>query len=145
MALGEYAGLNPELLQEHLIDLPELKVMRTLLLLNGNRSSLLVRKRNVSITQQAALFKDVINKPVASCKTLTEQMIQKEAIRNGGNYKVATQTVAKYWQNLAENGSLSVIEAQAILDKYVDTRAGRKRLGDTPQDWQSYPSCCYYV
>jgi hypothetical protein len=127
--MAPYAGLNPELLQEHLIT--PMRSDEDIAFAEWEQEFSARKEKERNLTQQAELF-GIKDKPQQAAN-LTEQMIQKEAIRNGGNYKVATQTIAKYWQNLAENGSLSVIEAQAMLDQYVDTRAGKKRLGDTPE------------
>ena len=64
---------------------------------------------------------------------LTEQMIQKEAIRNGGNLRLARQTVFDRWKTLAENGMLSSGQAQQIFSQLIPMNGGERSFDSYPE------------
>jgi len=60
-------------------------------------------------------------------------MIQKEALRQRGNLRVARQIVFERWTTLAKNGMLSSQEARAIFREVLDMNGGKRSLDSYPE------------
>ena len=127
--MDPYVGLNPELLQEHLIT--PMRAEEDTQFAQWEKDFAANKKKERVLEQQGALM-DQRQNPVAAAN-LTEQMIQKEAIRNGGNLKLARQTVFDRWKTLAENGMLSSGQAREIFRVLIPMDGGDRPFDSYPE------------
>lgn len=119
--VAPYLGLNQELLNEYLVD--PMRLSEDTAFAEWEEEFAKNREKELELQQTAELY--AVKDNGENAAKLTEQLIKKEAVRNGGNFRLAKQTVMKRWQTLAENGSLTQAEAIALLEYAQNTGAGK--------------------
>jgi hypothetical protein len=127
--MDPYVGLNPELLQENLITPMRAEEDTQFAQWEKDFGD---KKKKERVLEQQGLLMDARQKP-AQAATLTEQMIQKEAIRNGGFLRQARQTVFERWKTLAENGMLSSSQARDIFKVLIPMDGGDRSFDSYPE------------
>ena len=127
--MDPYVGLNPELLQEHLIT--PMRAEEDTQFAQWEKDFAENKKKERVLEQQGMLM-DARQNPTQAAR-LTEQLIQKEALRNGGFLNQARKTIMDRWKTLAENGMLSSGQAQQIFGVLLEMGGGKRSFDSYPE------------
>ena len=124
-----YAGLNPNLLNEHLIDPMRQEEDVQFAQWEKDFAANKEKERDLEIMGGLVAVKD---NPLKAANLL-EDNIQTEAIRNGGNLRLARQTELARLTRLGERGMIPPGQMQEILEVEIPMKGGKRRLIDTPE------------
>lgn len=127
--MAPYAGLNPNLLNEHLIEPMRQAEDMAFAQWEKDFSANKDKERDLELQGQLVAVK---GDPVKAANLL-EYNIQVEAQRNGGNLRLARQTELNRLTRLGAAGMIPPGEMLDILDVKIQMKGGYRRLIDTPE------------